>query len=80
MKKILIITTIIFSLSACAAAGGSNVDAEKEARFTEHDNYLVITTDKETGCRYLIYDDFHSNNGGITPLLNSVGVPDCSGP
>lgn len=78
MKKILIITTIIFSLSACAVAGGSNVDAEKEERFTEHDDYLIITTDKVTGCKYLIYDDFHSSNGGITPLMNATGTQVCN--
>lgn len=78
MKKILIITTIVFSLSACAVVGSSNVDAEKEKRFTEVDEYLLITTDKVTGCKYLIYDDYHSNTGGITPLMNAAGTQVCN--
>jgi hypothetical protein len=51
------------------------VDASQKERFTKKDDSFYITEDKETGCKYLIYD--YPYKGGITPLLKSDGTVDC---
>lgn len=77
MKKILVTLGCIFILTACATTSTS---AEKESRFTNSDRYLVITTDKETGCKYLVYREWSGQGmgAGITPLLKSDGTVDCN--
>jgi hypothetical protein len=70
LKKGIAVLSVLL-LSACGT-----VEASKESRFTETDGYLDITTDKETGCKYLISTE-HNFGGGITPLLKSDGTPDC---
>lgn len=72
MKKLLIGLSLI-SLTACGVAEANQ--EEKEERFTDYDNHFMMTTDKETGCKYLIYD--WDRGAGITPLLKQDGTPDC---
>nr|BDD45846.1 hypothetical protein 6 [Bacillaceae bacterium] len=43
--------------------------------YKRQDYNISITTDTQTGCRYLIFDG--DRRGGITPLLKSDGTPDC---
>lgn len=71
MKKIYILLIILLLVSAC-----SSTEASREERFTVNDKALYITTDKETGCKYLLFD--WNRVGGITPLLKSDGTPDCN--
>lgn len=78
IKKVLCLTILMFALVACASDNNSVVEAEKEGRFNTYDEMLHITTDKETGCKYLIFNNYMSNTGGITPLLNKDGVADCN--
>jgi hypothetical protein len=39
------------------------------------DDALKVYKDKNTKCKYLIYDGYRED--GITPLLKSDGTPDC---
>jgi uncharacterized protein YceK len=76
MKKILIVLITIIALTSCAT---TTTNAGKELRFSKLNLYLNIVTDKETGCRYLVYREMIGNSGGagITPLLKSDGRIDC---
>lgn len=76
MKKTLIVFGVLIALSAC---GVTSTSAEKEQRFTQRDNDLTITTDKVTGCKYIIYDSKsgYAGAGGITPLMSPDGSQDC---
>ncbi|PAD70591.1 hypothetical protein CHH83_01970 [Bacillus sp. 7586-K] len=67
MKKGLIIMSSVFVLGSC-----SSVEAD-DSRFDN--SSLYISSDNETGCKYLIYEGYKL--GGITPLLKSDGTPDC---
>lgn len=61
-------------LTAC---GTPSVDEGE--RFSEHGDELTITTDKVTGCKYivLLYDGGYDGAGGITPLLRKDGIQIC---
>jgi predicted nucleic acid-binding protein len=72
MKKLFAIGITLLFLTSCSSAQANN----NEERFTnEYNDNLHISTDTKTGCKYLIFEA--SNRGGITPLLNSDGKPDC---
>lgn len=63
-------------LTACAS---TTTEADKEERFSTMDRYLTITTDKETGCKYIVYSEWsgYGAAGGITPLMQNNGKQDC---
>lgn len=74
MKKVLIVLFISVFATACNTTE-SGKETSEEDRFTKNSHALYVTTDKETRCKYLVFD--WSNKGGITPLLKSDGTPDC---
>lgn len=76
MKRALIILGLVVILTACGTASTS---ADREERFTVYDRYLTITTDKETGCKYIVLDirDGYAGAGGVTPLMLPNGTQDC---
>jgi Family of unknown function (DUF6440) len=74
MKKTLLVlgsVTFLFGCSATQASGSQEERFKKDYK----DNDIYIVTDKKTDCKYLMYDG--GNEGGITPLLNEFGRPDC---
>ena len=77
MKKLLIAIGVISILVSCSSTVS---EANKESRFTAYDNYLTVTTDKETGCKYIvIYNKSIDGIGaGITPLMLPDGTQDCN--
>jgi uncharacterized protein YcfL len=73
MKKLLLLFLTLGILTAC---NSNNAEATYKDRFTKYDEQLEITTDMETGCKYIIL--FNGvNQAGITPLLTSQGTPYC---
>jgi len=78
MRKVLIMVFTLIILSSCSqqpSVPNEEGRTEDEPRFTKSDMRLDITEDRETGCKYLIYD--WDRRAGVTPLLNSEGTPDC---
>ncbi len=77
MKKLLIAIGVIFILVSCSSTVS---EAEKESRFSNYYDYLGVTTDKETGCKYIVIYK-HTAEGvgaGITPLMLPDGTQDCN--
>lgn len=72
------ITALIGFTLLLTACGSPSV--EKDGRFSEHDDKLTITTDKVSGCKYivLLYDGGYDGAGGITPLLRNDGTHVCT--
>jgi hypothetical protein len=77
LKRFLTTIGILLLLTAC---GSTPTSAEKESRFTDFDNNLVITTDKETGCKYIVFyvAGLDRSAGAMTPLLQPNGTPNCN--
>lgn len=66
---------IITGLTSCNKADQQT--EIKQERFTNgYNSILDITTDKETGCKYIIINDT-GDFKDIEPLLKADGTPDC---
>ena len=72
MKKIisLILVIAIALLVACA----ETTEADTQTEYMQ-DYYCDIYVDEETGVNYIIYNNYHCDNGGITVRLNADGTP-----
>ena len=70
MKKVVGIALLTLVLAAC---GASEAEGGGESRFEASGVYVI--DDSITGCKYVLYD--WDRAGGITPLLNAQGEPDC---
>lgn len=85
MRRALTILILFGAMGIMMACGSMSTDADSEMstntnseeRFSEYNEDLSITTDKITGCKYIIYSDVHIGAGGITPLMLSDGTQDC---
>ncbi|MED3945329.1 DUF6440 family protein [Priestia aryabhattai] len=74
MKKLLVLSALTISLTSLAGCQSDTND-----RFTDLERgskRFSISTDKDTNCKYLVYA--RGNKSGITPLLTSDVMPDCS--
>lgn len=69
MKKVLLVISLALILTAC---GTVSTSANKKAKFNVYDEELTISTDTETGCKYILFE-----KGGITPLMLNDGTQDC---
>lgn len=77
MNKTIVLLMATILLVAC---GSDTTEAEKEGRFTEHNEDLSVTTDTETGCKYVILAMTGGNASfaaDIEPLMTSDGQQDC---
>ena len=76
MKRALIYLCVLIVLAAC---GTVSTSADRGDRFTDHDSRLTVTTDLETGCKYIVYHwkTVNSGVGGITPRMLPDGTQDC---
>ena len=71
-KKIIcfILTLTIVMLTACG-----NTDADTQTNYLQDNDYYEIYVDKETGVNYVVYNNYHSNSGGMAIRLNADGTP-----
>lgn len=79
MKKAILLSALLLAGCGMVTTGDQKAKAEKEELFTYRDEYLSITTDKETGCQYIILRSPSSYGDGvsITPRLKPDGTPYC---
>lgn len=67
--------TLLGAISILFSCNTQPTSASKEERFSLYNRGISITTDNETGCKYILtHGDY---GGGITPLMLSDGTQDC---
>ena len=74
MKKIISLILVIAIILLVGCSDVEYAEADTHIEYMQ-DYYCDIYVDEETGVNYIIYNNYHCDNGGITPRLNADGTP-----
>ncbi|WP_372011408.1 DUF6440 family protein [Paenibacillus chitinolyticus] len=75
MRKTILLSAIVLTLSGCSAAAESKTS--QRIKLEDVGERVVIITDTETGCQYFGYG-ISSNGKALTPRLRKDGRQVCN--